>query len=184
MAVASLFLLLLAVGRSAPLSNGCPWDPITGGPRCPAWPIGCELGPDPCGCLVCRPEEGEACGLAASLPGCASGLTCTHAVSGTCQRDAPDAGNGAKQQQKGVQPVPIVDLVPYCDHVTDAEGCRYGNVTIPVGEQCKVDDCTWCYCPVAGQNPGCVTQDCPAPPCPNPVKIPGQCCMVCHPTHL
>ncbi|XP_035686737.1 cysteine-rich motor neuron 1 protein-like [Branchiostoma floridae] len=87
--------------------------------------------------------------------------------------------HNAKRHENGVQQVPIVDLVPYCDHVTAVEGCQYDGVTIPVGTECKVDDCTWCYCPVAGQNPGCVTQDCPAPPCPNPVSVPGQCCPVC-----
>ncbi|XP_078672706.1 cysteine-rich motor neuron 1 protein-like isoform X1 [Branchiostoma floridae x Branchiostoma belcheri] len=183
MAVVCLFLLLLMVGRSPSLFSPCPGDPI-----CPDKPAGCELGSDvdACGCLVCRPVEGEACGLATSLPGCASGLTCTHFVSGTCQRSraAPDARINAEPQEKDVQPVPIVGLVPYCDHVTDVEGCQYGDVTIPVGVECKVDDCTWCACPVAGQNPVCVTQDCPPPPCPVPVCIPGQCCPVCHPPQL
>eukprot|EP00058_Branchiostoma_floridae_P018957 XP_002604446.1 hypothetical protein BRAFLDRAFT_122286 [Branchiostoma floridae] len=187
-------LLLLAVGYASPLDLYCPCF-MEADYTCPAPPTDCELISDACGCCdVCARQEGESCGY--WLTGCASGLTCGPSV---CLR--PDVYSlrtdrcacgltcvpfvrTAKRHENGVQQVPIVDLVPYCDHVTEVEGCQYDGVTIPVGTECKVDDCTWCYCPVAGQNPGCVTQDCPAPPCPNPVSVPGQCCPVCHPPTL
>ncbi|CAH1261780.1 COL6A6, partial [Branchiostoma lanceolatum] len=60
-------------------------------------------------------------------------------------------------------------------------GCLYKGAIIPVGEEYKPDDCTWCTCPAAGEDPVCAVQDCAPPPCPDPVKIAGQCCRVCDP---
>ncbi|XP_078589976.1 insulin-like growth factor-binding protein 2-B [Branchiostoma floridae x Branchiostoma japonicum] len=196
-------LLLLAVGYASPLDLYCPCF-MEADYTCPAPPSDCELISDACGCCdVCASLEGESCGY--WLTGCASGLTCVYPECDTAVQQVvqPDGSviqmmnpcvsfpwipgtctPQAKRHENGVQQVPIVDLVPYCDHVTEVEGCQYEGVIIPVGTECKVDDCTWCYCPVAGQNPGCVTQDCPPPPCPNPVSVPGQCCPVCHPPTL
>ncbi|XP_035678210.1 kielin/chordin-like protein [Branchiostoma floridae] len=60
-------------------------------------------------------------------------------------------------------------------------GCLYNGLIIRVGEEYKPDDCTWCTCPAAGEEPVCYIQDCAAPYCDDPVKVAGQCCRSCDP---
>ncbi|CAH1261779.1 KCP [Branchiostoma lanceolatum] len=70
-------------------------------------------------------------------------------------------------------------LANLCESAGAAAGCLYNGITIPVGEEYKPDDCTWCTCPAAGEDPVCAVQDCAPSPCADPVKIAGQCCRVC-----
>ncbi|KAI8481497.1 hypothetical protein Bbelb_407900 [Branchiostoma belcheri] len=65
------------------------------------------------------------------------------------------------------------------DVISGTDGCRFGDVIIAVGSTYQPDDCTWCECLAAGEDPICLAQSCPAPSCPNPEHVPGQCCPVC-----
>ncbi|XP_019642390.1 PREDICTED: kielin/chordin-like protein isoform X9 [Branchiostoma belcheri] len=73
-----------------------------------------------------------------------------------------------------------VQIAGQCCPVCEApEGCPYNGMIIPLNDSFKPDDCTTCTCSVAGEAPLCIAVSCALPPCPDPVKIAGQCCLTC-----
>ncbi|KAI8513532.1 hypothetical protein Bbelb_078560 [Branchiostoma belcheri] len=73
-----------------------------------------------------------------------------------------------------------VQIAGQCCPVCEApEGCPYNGMIIPLNDSFKPDDCTTCTCSVAGEAPLCIAVSCALPPCPDPVKIAGQCCPTC-----
>ncbi|XP_078672393.1 kielin/chordin-like protein isoform X5 [Branchiostoma floridae x Branchiostoma belcheri] len=73
-----------------------------------------------------------------------------------------------------------VQIAGQCCPVCEApEGCPYNGMIIPLNDSFKPDDCTTCTCSVAGEAPLCIAVSCAIPPCPDPVKIAGQCCPTC-----
>nr|KAI8735762.1 kielin/chordin-like protein isoform X2 [Biomphalaria glabrata] len=60
----------------------------------------------------------------------------------------------------------------------DAMFCVYNGKSYMVGSSFKPNDCTFCDCETNGEYI-CAMSSCGVPDCPNPVKVSGQCCLVC-----
>ncbi|KAH9493189.1 von Willebrand factor C domain-containing protein 2-like [Bulinus truncatus] len=56
--------------------------------------------------------------------------------------------------------------------------CIFNGKSYKVGEKFRPNDCTFCTCETNGE-PICAIIDCARPPCTDPVKLKGQCCLVC-----
>nr|XP_017507713.2 kielin/chordin-like protein isoform X4 [Manis javanica] len=66
---------------------------------------------------------------------------------------------------------------PCCQN--DCNGCAFGGKEYPSGADFphRSDPCRLCRC-LSG-NVQCLARRCPPPPCPEPVQLPGKCCLQC-----
>ena len=56
--------------------------------------------------------------------------------------------------------------------------CQYRGAEVPHGELWQVNRCKFCKCEFGKVS--CATETCPLLTCSNSVKVPGQCCRICH----
>ncbi|XP_019642388.1 PREDICTED: kielin/chordin-like protein isoform X8 [Branchiostoma belcheri] len=172
-------------------------------------PVGATFRPDPCTFCGCyRPGEPAICAVAdCAVPPCVNLITppgecCPVCADIGCEHPDGIILPGEPYQVDGCmtcycgaagqEPLcaTAACLLPPCDTpvqiagqccpVCEApEGCPYNGMIIPLNDSFKPDDCTTCTCSVAGEAPLCIAVSCALPPCPDPVKIAGQCCPTC-----
>ncbi|XP_019642382.1 PREDICTED: kielin/chordin-like protein isoform X1 [Branchiostoma belcheri] len=172
-------------------------------------PVGATFQPDPCTFCGCyRPGEPAICAVAdCAVPPCVNLITppgecCPVCADIGCEHPDGIILPGEPYQVDGCmtcycgaagqEPLcaTAACLLPPCDTpvqiagqccpVCEApEGCPYNGMIIPLNDSFKPDDCTTCTCSVAGEAPLCIAVSCALPPCPDPVKIAGQCCPTC-----